>query len=76
MKPIFIIRFPFNANKEELNTGAEHLHRMGVGDDYHIIVTKDKHTGGEIKFECYNTPHTEIEFIELKKRIISLLDDK
>ena len=75
-KPIFIVRFPFDTNKEELNVGAEHLHRMGVGDDYHIIVTKDKHTGGEIKFECYNAPHTEMEFKELQERVIALLNNQ
>jgi len=46
---------------------------MGFYDDYRIIIVKDQFTGGEIKFECFNAPHTEIEFKELQNRVISLL---
>ena len=74
MKPIFIIRYPERAKVEDLRNASESLARMGIYEDYHTLVIKDQFTDGEIKFECYNAPQTEIEFIELKNRIISLLD--
>lgn len=75
-KPIFIVRFPDTAEQRHLKEAAESLGRMGVNDDYHTLVIKDQFTGGEIKFECYNAPHTEIEFKELQERIITLLKNK
>lgn len=76
MKPIFVIRYPQNAKIEDLTNASESLARMGIYEDYHTLVIKDQFTDGEIKFECYNAPHTEIEFLELKNRIISLLSKK
>jgi hypothetical protein len=72
-KPIFIVRFPDTAEQKHLSEAAESLNKMGFYDDYRIIIVKDQFTG-EIKFECFNAPHTEIEFIELQERIISLLN--
>jgi hypothetical protein len=73
-KPIFIVRFPDTADQSHLNRASESLNKMGFYDDYHILIVKDQFTGGEIKFECFNAPHTEIEFIELQERVISLLN--
>jgi hypothetical protein len=72
-KPIFIVRFPKGTDVEHLQNAAEQMGRNGVYNDYHILVIKDEFTGGEIKFECFNSPHTEIEFKELQNRVISLL---
>jgi hypothetical protein len=72
-KPIFIVRFPNTAEHEHLNYAAESLNKLGFYDDYNILVMKDQFTEGEIKFECYNSPHTEMEFKELQNRVISLL---
>lgn len=72
-KPIFIVRFPDTTEDKHLNLAAESLARQGLNNDYHVLVVKDRHTGGEVKFECYNAPHTEIEFKELQNRVITLL---
>ena len=74
IKPIFIVRFPKNSEPERLSYAAESLRRMGLGDEYHILVIKDELTGDEIKFECYNSPHTEMEFDELQERVMTLLN--
>ena len=71
--PIFIVRFPNTARLEDLNQAAESLAKQELYANYHCLVIRDQFTGGEIKFECYNAPHTEIEFKELQNRVISLL---
>ena len=73
-KPIFITRFPDTATNEHLSFAAESLARQGFYEDYHCLVVKDQFTGGEIKFECYNAPHTEIEFKELQERILKIIN--
>ena len=73
-KPIFVVRFPNSAHQESLTAAAKSLARNGVEDDYHVLVIKDEFTGGEIKFECYSSPHTEMEFKELQERVIALLN--
>jgi hypothetical protein len=75
-KPILVVRFPNNIENERVQLGAERLHRNGVGNDYHILVIKDEFTGGDIKFECFNAPHTEIEFEELQNKVLALMKDK
>jgi len=72
-KPIFIIRFPNDVENERLNSAAESLAKQGLYEEYHCLVVKDQFRVGEIKFECYNAPHTEMEFKELQNRVISLL---
>jgi hypothetical protein len=73
-KPIFILRFPEQTEVSRLNQAAESLAKHGFYEDYHCLVIKDKFTGGEIKFECYNAPHTEMEFKELQERVLTLLN--
>lgn len=75
-KPIFIVRFPNSAQQESLTAAAKSLARNGVEDDYHVLVMKDEFTGGEIKFECFNAPHTEMEFKELQQRVLTLLKNQ
>lgn len=72
-KPIFIVRFPDTAQNKHLNEAAQSLSQLGFYDDYRILIVKDQFTGGEIKFECYNAPHTEMEFKELQERVLTLL---
>lgn len=72
-KPIFIIRYPENAKESDLMIATESLNRMGFYNDYHTLIIKDQFTVGEIKFECFNSPHTEIEFKELQERVLTLL---
>lgn len=73
-KPIFIVRFPESTPNQQLESAREHL--SIEFDDYHSLVIKDQFTGGEIKFECYNAPHTEMEFKELQERVITLLQNQ
>jgi hypothetical protein len=75
-KPIFIVRFPDTATNKHLKDAAESLGKQGFYQDYHILIVKDQFTGGEIKFECYNAPHSEMEFKELQERILTLLKNK
>jgi hypothetical protein len=72
-KPIFIVRFPNVAKDEHLKFAAKSLTEQGFYENYHCLIVKDQFTGGEIKFECYNAPHTEIEFKELQQRFLTLL---
>jgi hypothetical protein len=73
-KPIFIIRFP----AERLTVGErevviEQADLIGKKlSDYHVLPVFDIHTS-EIKFECFNAPHTEMEFEELKRRVLELI---
>jgi hypothetical protein len=74
-KPIFIARFPETADQKRLNEAAQSLGKMGLYDDYHVLIIRDQFTGGEIKFECYNAPHTEMEFKKLQERVLTLLQN-
>ena len=75
-KPIFIVRLPIPrytpASAEQI---AERICKQSIAEDYHILVMADEFTGGETKFECYNAPHTEMEFEELQRRVLELLKD-
>lgn len=75
-KPIFIVRLPIPlytpASVEQI---AERINKQSIAEDYHILVIADEFTGGETKFECYNAPHTEMEFEELQRRVLELLKD-
>lgn len=71
-KPILVIRFPHNIIKiEEFDTVIKNLEKKI--DDYHILPVIDNYNGNQIKFECFNSPHTEIEFEELKRRVLELI---
>ena len=72
-KPIFIVRFPHSTKDEDLNFAAESMTRQGFYENYNCLIVKDRFTDGEIKFECFNSPHTEIEFKELQERVLTLL---
>ena len=44
-----------------------------LNKDYHLLVLRDENNDGDIKFECFNSPHTEIEFQELKKQVLEII---
>jgi len=75
-KPIFIVRLPIPrytpASAEQI---AERIKKHSIVDDYYVLVMADEFTGGETKFECYNAPHTEMEFEELQRRVLDLIKD-
>jgi hypothetical protein len=41
-------------------------------NDYHVLAIMDNYVK-TVTFECFNAPHTEMEFEELKHRILELL---
>ena len=71
-KPIFIIRFPYSVEisdelfMENYKAVSKQLH------DYHVLVMKDSFIQN-VTFECFNAPHTEMEFEELKRRVLELM---
>lgn len=72
-KPIFIIRLP----SEEVERDRIRIMEQVMGAtrelrDYHVLPIIDSYTS-EIKFECFNAPHTEVEFEELKRRVLELM---
>ena len=70
-KPILVIRFPYDEIFiKEMDNINKKLERKI--DDYHILPVIDNYTK-QIKFECFNSPHTEIEFEELKQRVLELI---
>ena len=73
-KPIFIVRFLYikNLDREQF----EHYYKQ-VGEqlpDYHVLSVIDS-KAERVEFECYNSPHTEIEFEELKDRVMKMIGD-
>jgi hypothetical protein len=71
-KPIFIVRFPYikNLDREQF----ERYYKQ-IGEqlpDYHVLSLIDSLVE-RVEFECYNAPHTEIEFEELKKRVLDMI---
>jgi hypothetical protein len=76
-KPIFIVRLPRDEYipSSKVERVRDELQRTRIVEDYHILVVVDEFTGGETKFECYNAPHTEMEFEELQRRVLELLKD-
>ena len=69
-KPILVIRFPYDRHIDELVNATKNLEKKM--DDYHILSFMDSCTD-RVKFECFNSPHTEIEFEELKRHVLELI---
>jgi hypothetical protein len=70
-KPIFIVRIPASIEIDNIMNG---LKNIGILlDDYHFIPLRDSSVE-RVEFECYNSPHTEIEFEELKKLVMEKLN--
>lgn len=70
-KPIFIVRLPHFATNDELENVRLALDKKLI--DYHSLIIRDNEINNGIKFECFNAPHTENEFIELQEMVIALL---
>jgi len=75
-KPIFIVRLSrdeHRGNPGKVEKVRYELQKSRIVEDYHILVVVDESTGGETKFECFNAPHTEMEFEELQRRVLELI---
>jgi hypothetical protein len=71
-KPIFIVRFPYI---KDLDREQFERYYKQIGEqlpDYHVLSLIDSLVE-RVEFECYNAPHTEIEFEELKKRVLDMI---
>ena len=70
-KPIFVIRFPYMEmdDKQFIRNYEAIVKQL---NDYHVLALKDSFVQN-VTFECFNAPHTEIEFEELKRRALELM---
>jgi len=71
-KPIFIVRFPYI---KDLDREQFERYYKQIGEqlsDYHVLSLIDS-LAERVEFECYNAPHTEIEFEELKKIVLEII---
>jgi len=72
-KPIFVIRIPqVKAEQDRIHIMTQVMDVTKELRDYHVLPIIDSYTS-EIKFECFNAPHTEMEFEELKRRVLELM---
>ena len=71
-KPIFIIRFPYSAEISDELFMENYKAVSKQLNDYHVLVMKDSFIEN-VTFECFNAPHTEMEFEELKRRVLELI---
>jgi hypothetical protein len=70
-KPIFIIKFPqtlISQNRDQIYESFKDISKLLY--DYHVLAIVCD-SSEETEFECYNSPHTEIEFEELKNIVLS-----
>jgi hypothetical protein len=69
--PIFIVRIPASIEIDNIMNGLKNIGNQL--NDYHFIPLRDSSVE-RVEFECYNSPHTEIEFEELKKMVMEKLN--
>lgn len=69
-KPILVVRFPLGSidSKKIEEIAFEDLQKKM--DDYHVVGLRDNSVD-RIEFECYNSPHTEIEFNNLREILLN-----
>jgi len=76
-KPIFVVRLPLYTSDNELRSVLDGFEGHPVSQDYHVLTFRSsENTQDDVLFECYNSPHTEIEFDELKEMILSNIKTK
>jgi putative intracellular protease/amidase len=68
-KPIFVITADNN------NRSPQRLHQISVDiaaqlKDYHVLIVPGSSSAESFHFECFNAPHTKIQFEELKERVL------
>ena len=67
-KPILVIKFPKDISQAEVHSNMNGIASTDISNEYHVLYTITR--SSEVKFECFNSPHTEIEFEELKKKLL------
>jgi hypothetical protein len=68
-KPIFVI------TTDNINRSPQRLHLLSVNiaaqlKDYHVLIVPGSSSAETFHFECFNAPHTEIQFEELKEKVL------
>ena len=73
-KPIFIIRFPYIRDLRREHFVGQRYYRQIEEQlhDYHVLSVIDNSVE-KVEFECFNAPHTEIEFNSLKQMVMETL---
>lgn len=67
-KPIFVVRLPIIDNTKQYREWVYNV--SNVLQDYHVLAVMDNKTE-RVEFECYNVKdYNEIEFNELKEKLI------
>jgi hypothetical protein len=74
-KPIFVIRLPHTSNIDRETFKKVYKEIDEQLFDYHVLCLLDSKSE-RVEFECYNAPHTEIEFEELKKIVLEIIKSK
>jgi hypothetical protein len=74
-KPILVMRFPRIMGLANIEQSRQGMLNSPIIQDYHVLFLVDEFefTEGNIKIECFNAPHTEIEFNELQSKILALM---
>ncbi len=71
-KPIFIIRFPYIPDQDR-ERFEQYYQQIGEQlPDYHVLSLIDGKSE-RVEFECYNSPHTDIEYEDLKKMVLEIV---
>lgn len=72
-KPIFVIRFPKSIPADHADIAYSKISNTLVG--YYVLAYRDKQIK-EVQFECYNCEFNEIEFNELKEKLLKTISDE
>lgn len=70
-KPIFIIRFPYTNNFDQMEKYLKMYKEIGEQmTDYHVLCPMDNSVE-RVEFECYNAINaTDVEIEELKQMVL------
>ena len=70
-KPIFIIRFPYTNNFDQMEKYLKTYKEIGEQmTDYHVLCPMDNSVE-RVEFECYNAINaTDVEIEELKQMVL------
>ena len=72
-KPIFVIRYPNSFNKDLIQESYKTISK--TLKDYYVLAYKDR-TIKDVQFECFNCEFNDIEFNELKERLLKTIFDE
>ena len=75
MTPILIVRMPHNKTEDEVSNVFLDFQESSIMDEYNLLVLKNYTPGEtEIQFECINSTHTDIQFEELKYKLLKEME--